>query len=103
MHLSLASGRISLIIRIGPKQVGALWCIQDSRLLIRIMFISLLFFLIIIPRGTGAFGEFKLVLKNGSTYHNYSSRFAYLEEDGFLLGTSRFMFVPIILLLCFSR
>ena len=38
-----------------------------------------------IPKGTGALGELKLFMANGSTYHNYSSCFDDFEEDGFLL------------------
>ena len=51
--------RLALSIRTTPKGTGAFLGIQESSVLIVLLIISLLT-IIVIPKGTGAFGELKI-------------------------------------------
>ena len=58
--------RLALSIRTTAKGTGAFTGIQEPSVLIVLLNISLLA-IVVIPKGTGAFGELKIVFANYST------------------------------------
>ena len=58
--------KLALSIRTTPKGTGAFLGIQESSVLIALLIISLPI-IILIPKGTGAFGELKIVFANYTT------------------------------------
>ena len=58
--------RLALSIRFTAKGTGAFFGIQESSVLIALLIISVLN-IVVIPKGTGAFGELKIGFANYST------------------------------------